>query len=1172
MFVRATARAAFRSVRRRVVFARPRASRLLRLVLISAVGMCLLLALTASARVGVGASAGGAHAKTAPPPFPLSVRQSSLGKLRGWIVGTATIVNTGSAPVRSTTGLLGLSRGSGGNATGVLTFSIPPLPPLSSRRVRFTTRLVRALPVGSGTYKVQICTDVYSQIQRFAQNTNCSPAARLAIATIGLPRPSGPVPKTIIRTGRASVSRSSTAALRFVSTVGRSTFECSLDGGPWLACSSPQSYTALVGGPHALDVRAMTPSGKEDPTPAHATWTVDTVHPAVTLRSPVSSITTNSHKPVFSGSGTSGSPMRTLTATVSASSWSVALTRLLADGTYAAQAAQSDRAGNTGVSAASTFTIDTTPPAQGSAGAVFRGATTSASKTYSIGGTVSGLSGTVVLQDNGGDDLSVRSNGAFTFATRLATGVAYNVTVKTSPSGQSCGVSRGKGTVASANVTSIAVTCTTLTPGRDNFNRANGGLGASWAAMSDGGLSIVSQQVVGTANALAGDIRVAESYGSDQYSQIAVTSTQLSGGQWVGPTVRSQNGGQDTYLGIYFWNSGSPQLRLYKRTAGTFTQLGTSYNSGPLPAGTTLTLSAVGSTISFQQNGITRIAVTDTTLTGGAPGLMTFGAATADNWAGGTTSMYSIGGTVSGLSGTVVLQDNGGDDLSVSGNGAFMFATLLPTGVAYNVTVKTSPSGQSCSVSGATGTVASANVTNVAVTCTTSMYSIGGTVSGLSGTVVLQDNGGDDLSVSGNGAFMFATLLPTGVAYNVTVKASPSGQSCSVSGATGTVASANVTNVAVTCTTSMYSIGGTVSGLSGTVVLQDNGGDDLSVSGNGAFMFATLLPTGVAYNVTVKASPSGQSCSVSGATGTVASANVTNVAVTCTTSMYSIGGTVSGLSGTVVLQDNGGDDLSVSGNGAFMFATLLPTGVAYNVTVKTSPSGQSCSVSGATGTVASANVTNVAVTCTSITSSASDDFNRANGGLGAGWAAMSDGGLSIVSQQVVGTANALAGDIRVAESYGSDQYSQIAVTSTQLSGGQWVGPTVRSQNGGQNTYLGIYFWNNGTPQLRLYKRTAGTFTQLGTSYNSGPLPAGTTLTLSAVGSTHRLPAERHHTDRRHRHHADRRRPRRDDLRHRHRRQLDRRHRKPPAAAKHVLDRRHGVWVVGHGGVAGQRRR
>ena len=318
-------------------------------------------------------------------------------------------------------------------------------------------------------------------------------------------------------------------------------------------------------------------------------------------------------------------------------------------------------------------------------------------KTFSIGGTVSGLSGTVVLQDNGGDDLSVSSSGPFTFATKLPTGAAYNVTVKTNPSGQTCSITNGTGTVGTANVTSITLTCTTWTSASENFNRANGGLGASWAATSDGSLSIVSQQALGKAGAYAGNIRVAESYGSDQYSQIEVTSTQLSGNQWIGPTVRSQNGGQNTYLGIYVWNNGNAQLRLYKRTAGTLTQLGSSYKSGPLPAGTKLTLTAIGSTISFQQNGATRIAVTDNTLTGGAAGLMTFGAARADNWAGGTgtvpppPSTYSIGGTVSGLSGTVVLQDNGGDDLTVSANGAFTFATKLATGTAYNVTVKTNP-------------------------------------------------------------------------------------------------------------------------------------------------------------------------------------------------------------------------------------------------------------------------------------------------------------------------------------------------------------------------------------------------------------------------------------------------------------------------------------------------
>jgi hypothetical protein len=191
----------------------------------------------------------------------------------------------------------------------------------------------------------------------------------------------------------------------------------------------------------------------------------------------------------------------------------------------------------------------------------------------------------------------------------------------------------------------------------------------------------------------------------------------------VGPSVRTQNGGQDSYLGIYFWNNGSPQLRLYKRNAGTWIQLGSSYNSGPLAAGTTLQLSATGSTISFLQNGVTRIAATDASISGGAPGIMTYGQGKADNWtsagAGGSAPTYTVGGSVSGLSGTVVLRNNSGDDLTLTANGSFTFATRLAGGTAYNVTVRTNPSGQTCSVANGSGTIAGADVTNVAVTCGT---------------------------------------------------------------------------------------------------------------------------------------------------------------------------------------------------------------------------------------------------------------------------------------------------------------------------------------------------------------------------------------------------------------------------------------------------------------------
>jgi len=165
-------------------------------------------------------------------------------------------------------------------------------------------------------------------------------------------------------------------------------------------------------------------------------------------------------------------------------------------------------------------------------------------------------------------------------------------------------------------------------------------------------------------------------------------------------------------------------------------------------------------------------------------------------------SQYTVGGSVTGLSGTgLVLQDNSGDNLSVSASGPFTFATKLNSGASYNVTVATQPSGQTCTVASGTGTI-SADVTTVAVSCTNSSsgVTIGGTVQGLSGTgLVLQDNGGDSLSVTQNGPFTFATALAAGAAYAVTVSTQPPSQNCTVTNGTGTAASSNVTNVAVTC-------------------------------------------------------------------------------------------------------------------------------------------------------------------------------------------------------------------------------------------------------------------------------------------------------------------------------------------------------------------------------------
>ena len=163
---------------------------------------------------------------------------------------------------------------------------------------------------------------------------------------------------------------------------------------------------------------------------------------------------------------------------------------------------------------------------------------------------------------------------------------------------------------------------------------------------------------------------------------------------------------------------------------------------------------------------------------------------------------YTIGGTVSGLSGTgLVLQDNGGDNLPVNAAGTFTFPTSIVSGGAYSVSVLTQPSSpaQTCLVTNSSGK-ASANVTNVNVACA---YTIGGTVSGLSGAgFVLQNNAGNNLTVQMNGGFTFGVPLASGGNYDVTVFTQPThpAQTCLVTSGSGIV-DANITSVQVACTT-----------------------------------------------------------------------------------------------------------------------------------------------------------------------------------------------------------------------------------------------------------------------------------------------------------------------------------------------------------------------------------
>jgi exo-beta-1,3-glucanase (GH17 family) len=167
----------------------------------------------------------------------------------------------------------------------------------------------------------------------------------------------------------------------------------------------------------------------------------------------------------------------------------------------------------------------------------------------------------------------------------------------------------------------------------------------------------------------------------------------------------------------------------------------------------------------------------------------------SQNWDGGA-AFVTIGGAVSGLNGSLVLQNNGKDDLAIAANGSFTFALSIARDSAYNVKISRQPVGQVCTVSAPTGT-ASAAITSVAVACANNV-TIGGTITGLQGTVVLQNNSGNPLATDTDGPFTFTAAIAGGSAYAVTVRTQPVGQTCSVTKGSGT-ATANVSDVAIEC-------------------------------------------------------------------------------------------------------------------------------------------------------------------------------------------------------------------------------------------------------------------------------------------------------------------------------------------------------------------------------------
>jgi len=90
-------------------------------------------------------------------------------------------------------------------------------------------------------------------------------------------------------------------------------------------------------------------------------------------------------------------------------------------------------------------------------------------KVYSLGGTISGHTGDLVLQNNGKDDLTItKTMTQFTFSNNFVQGSAYDVKIKTPPTGQTCTLKNFTGSFGASDISNINVTCTNTVPNQES--------------------------------------------------------------------------------------------------------------------------------------------------------------------------------------------------------------------------------------------------------------------------------------------------------------------------------------------------------------------------------------------------------------------------------------------------------------------------------------------------------------------------------------------------------------------------------------------------------------------------------------------------------------------------------------------------------------------------------
>jgi hypothetical protein len=127
----------------------------------------------------------------------------------------------------------------------------------------------------SFTFSAATAVSVGQTIAATATGHGSNTSEFSAPKSVALASGSALAPETLKVRGPSGVTRSPTAHFKFSSPHSEATFECSLDGGAYYGCSSPENTNRLSEGGHTFEVRAVDGEGEADPTPASWIWWVD---------------------------------------------------------------------------------------------------------------------------------------------------------------------------------------------------------------------------------------------------------------------------------------------------------------------------------------------------------------------------------------------------------------------------------------------------------------------------------------------------------------------------------------------------------------------------------------------------------------------------------------------------------------------------------------------------------------------------------------------------------------------------------------------------------------------------------------------------------------------------------------------------------------------------------